>query len=72
LGNAEGTERNYFENGGITMKIDSRTLLQVALLGLLEEGMHVSDVIQLANRTAGDLWVGLNQEERNKKMEVTG
>jgi hypothetical protein len=54
------------------MKIDSRTLLQVALLGLLEEGMHVSDVIQLANRTAGELWIGLNQEERNKKMEVTG
>jgi hypothetical protein len=62
-------------DGGNGMKIDSRILLQLALLGLLEEGLHVSDVIQLASRTAGELWIGLNQEERKKtdlkQMEVS-
>lgn len=47
--------------------VDNKILLQVAILGLMEEdGMTVHEVAELTKKTVADVWHGLMAEKREE------
>jgi hypothetical protein len=46
--------------------IDNKTLLQVAILGLIEqENMHPRDVMALVKKETEKIWIGLQLEKQD-------
>lgn len=48
--------------------VDNKIMLQVVFLSMLEDDkMTIHEVLDLAKRSAGDVWHGLNQERHEFK-----
>ena len=46
---------------------EHQQLIMIGILGLLEEGNHISQVCDLIHRIAGEVWHGLVEERINEQ-----